>query len=174
MFSKKYKQYQRFYIQWKTLCFGPTPAPIVSTNIVSIIAALLRSQNIRIAVFLDDWFLVNQSHRYFLQDREKCVNLLISLGFIMNTEKSNVETIRKLQFAIQNLIKGQNTPRCYPHLLGIMASCIEMISNAHLYIRQIQRYLICFCRPVSQNLEGIIPFTPHLKSTKAQKDHSRF
>ena len=90
MFSKKYKQYLRFYIQWKTLCFGPTAAPRVSTNIVSILAALLRSQNIRIAVFLGDWFLLNQSHRYFLQDREKCVNLLISLGFIMNTEKSNL------------------------------------------------------------------------------------
>ena len=35
-----------------------------------------------------------------------------------------IETIRKLQLAIQNLMKGQNTPRCYPHLLGIMASCI--------------------------------------------------
>jgi hypothetical protein len=85
-----------------------------------------------------------------------------------------IETIRKLQLAIQNLMKGQNTPRCYPHLLGIMASCIEMIPNARLYIRQIQRYLICFCRLVSQNLESIIPFTPHLKSTKAQKDHSKF
>ena len=85
-----------------------------------------------------------------------------------------IETIRKLQLAIQNLMKGQNTARCYPHLLGIMASCIEMIPNARLYIRQIQRYLICFCRLVSQNLESIIPFTPHLKSTKAQKDHSKF
>ena len=85
-----------------------------------------------------------------------------------------IETIRKLQLAIQNLMKGQNTPRCYSHLLGIMASCIEMIPNASLYIRLIQRYLICFCRPVSQNLESIIPFTPRLKSTKAQKDHSRF
>ena len=71
MFSKTYKQYQRFYIQWKTLCVGPTAAPRVFTNIVSIIAALLRSQNIRITIFLGDWFLVNQSHRYFLQDREK-------------------------------------------------------------------------------------------------------
>ena len=68
-FSKKYKQYLWFCIRWKTLCFGPTAALRVSTNIVSIIAALLRSQNIRITVFLGDWFLVNQSHRYFLQDR---------------------------------------------------------------------------------------------------------
>ena len=196
-FSKKYKQYLRFYIQWKTLCFGPRAAPRVSTNFVSVIAALLRSQNIRVAVFLGDWFLVNQSQILSSRSRKmsqsvdftgvynkhwkvKCsTHIVFSLSrgqfdLAQGPISPTIETIRKLQLAIQYLMKGQNTPRCFPHLLGIMASCIAMIPNARLYIRQIQRYLICFCRPVSQNLESIIPFTPNLKSTKVQKDHSRF
>lgn len=80
------------------------------------------------------------------------------------TISPTIERMRKLKLTIQILMKGQNTARDYLHLLGIMASCIEMIPNARLYMRPIQRYLICFCRPVSQNLECIIPLTPHLKS----------
>ena len=77
----------------------------------------------------------------------------LSQGPILPT----IERIRKLQLAIENLMKGQNTTRDYLHLLGIMASCIQMIPNTRLYTKPIQRYLICFCRPVSQHLESIIP-----------------
>ena len=82
---KKYKQYLRFYIQWKTLCFGPRAAPRVSTNIVSIIAALLRSQNIRVAVFLGDWFLVNQSQ--ILSSRSRKMSQSVDFTGVYNKHR---------------------------------------------------------------------------------------
>ena len=83
----KHRKYLRFCIagqcfQWKCLCFGPTSAPRVFTKIVAVVAAHLRAQNIHLASYLDDWLAVNQICRWLLQDREKCLNLLMSLGFI--------------------------------------------------------------------------------------------
>ena len=108
------------------------------------IAAHLRAQNIRLASYLDDWLALNQLKRLLLQDREKCLNLLVALGFIINKEKSELipkqeivyiggafhlklgivtptpERLRKLDLAIQRLLSGQNQARDFLHLLGLM------------------------------------------------------
>jgi hypothetical protein len=39
---------------------------------------------------LDDWLIVNQNKRQLLSDRENCLNLLKSLGFLVNKEKSTL------------------------------------------------------------------------------------
>lgn len=45
-----------------------------------------------------------------------------------------------------------------------MASCIDLIPNARLYMRPIQLHLLSFWKPVSQKFDVNIPFTQHLKS----------
>jgi hypothetical protein len=50
----------------------------------------VRTPNIRLAAYLDDWFVVNQNKQMLMEDREKTLNLLINLGFIVKLEKSNV------------------------------------------------------------------------------------
>ena len=92
---QSHRQYMRFCVQnqcyqWKAMCFGPTCAPRVFTKIVSVVAAYLRAQNIRMVVYLDDWMIVNQNKKQLIQDREKCLNLIVSLGFIVNKEKSSL------------------------------------------------------------------------------------
>ena len=44
-----------------------------------------------------------------------------------------------------------------------MASCVELIPNARLYMRPIQLHLLAFWRPSSLDLEVSIPVTQHLK-----------
>ncbi|XP_071133050.1 uncharacterized protein [Mytilus edulis] len=88
-------QYLRFYLQnqafqFKALCFGPTSAPRVFTKIVSVVAAYLRTKNIRLVVYLDDWLIINQQKAHLCLDRAECLNLLVSLGFIVNKEKSKL------------------------------------------------------------------------------------
>lgn len=58
------------------------------TKIVSVVADYLRTRNICLVVYLDDWLVVNQCKENFIQDREICLNLLVSLGFIINKMKS--------------------------------------------------------------------------------------
>lgn len=189
----KHRKYLRFAFQgkcyqWKVMCFGPTVAPRVFTKIVSVVAAHLRTQNIRLAVYLDDWLCLNQIHQHLLKDQYVCLNLLIKLGFLVNLEKSNLipqqiityigavfnlklglilpteERFLKIQNAILDLVNGKNKAQNFLHLLGLMASCLELIPNARLFMRPIQLHLLSFWKPSSHSLDMIIPFTQHLQS----------
>ncbi|CAC5406985.1 unnamed protein product [Mytilus coruscus] len=121
-------------------------------------------------------------------DREKTLNLLTRFGFIVNLEKSSLipaqsityigalfnfkkeivlptpERLTKLEMSIQNLMTGHNTASDYFVLLGLIASCIEMIPNARLFMRPIQLHLLHYWKPSSKDLLCQIPFTLHLKS----------
>ncbi|CAC5426838.1 unnamed protein product [Mytilus coruscus] len=124
-----------------------------------------------------------------VQDREIVLNLLVKLGFIINLKKSILtptqkityigalfhldlgmvmptqERVLKLQKTVKEMkLKNHATARDFLHLLGIMASCIEMIPYARLHMRPIQIYLLSHWRPTSQNLELNVPITQYLKS----------
>ena len=174
--------------QWKCLCFGPTSAPRVFTKIVSVVAAHLRAQNIRLASYLDDWLAVNQIRRQLLQDREKrsksfditrfynqqrkvranskATNHIHRGLFLFDQEivTPTPDRIRKLESAVKNIYQGHNQAKDFLHLLGIIASCLELIPNARLFMRLIQLHLLCFWKPSSLDLEIRIPVTQHLKS----------
>ncbi|VDH92273.1 Hypothetical predicted protein [Mytilus galloprovincialis] len=70
-----------------SLCFGPSQAPRVFTKIVTVVAAHLRIQNIRLATYLDDWLLVNAQEKMLISDREKTLNLLIKFGIYSKSSK---------------------------------------------------------------------------------------
>ena len=187
----KHRQFLRFCIlghcyQWKALCFGPTSAPRVYTKVLSVVMGHLHSLNIRILAYLDDLLILNQSKEKLKQDRETCINLLVSLGFIINVEKSALtpsqtivylgtlfllkeglvkpteERAIKLYQGVKAIIKGQSQAKDFLHLLGVIASCIEIIPNARLYMRPIQLHLLSFWKPSSLDLVKIIPVTQHL------------
>ena len=191
---KTHRKYLRFCVenspclQFTALPFGPTSAPRVFTKVVAVIAAHLRSRGIRLVVYLDDWFLINQSKSQLVLDRETVLNLLVELGFMINLKKSTLtptqkivyigayfqldlgivsptpERVTKLLSATKNMIKSsQATAKDFLHLLGIMASCIEIIPNARLFMRPIQIHLLKFWKPVTLKLHQNIPVTKHLR-----------
>jgi hypothetical protein len=89
-----------------------------------VVAAHLRAQNIRLAAYLDDWFVVNQNKQMLIEDREKTLNLLINLGFIVNLEKSNLiqtQTITYIgaMFCLKDGIVRPTSERITKLLLGI-------------------------------------------------------
>lgn len=58
---QKHRRFMRFCVanqchQWRAMFFGPTCAPRIFTKLVTVVAAYLRIKNIRIVVYLDDWF----------------------------------------------------------------------------------------------------------------------
>ena len=188
-----HRKYLRFCFQgqcfqWKVMCFGPTVAPRVFTKLVSVVAAFVRTRNIRLTVYLDDWLNLNQIKSLLLNPLDQTLNSLMYLGFIINLEKSSLipqqvfclsgtyfslkqavakptlERLEKLQLTIMNLLNGQTKARDFLVLLGIMASCIELIPNFRLYMRPIQLHLLCFWNPSKHQLNVAIPLTAHAKS----------
>ena len=145
------------------------------TKLVAVVAAHLRQQNVRLASYLDDWLALNRIRKFLVQDRQKCLNLLTSLGFIVNAEKSclvltqkityigvggvqsragtSVSRVEKLLSAVEQIQSKQRaTDREFLHLLGLIASCLELILNSRLYMRPIQLHLLSFWKPSSLDL----------------------
>lgn len=189
---KKHRKFLRFCIQgkmyqYRALAFGPKTSPRVFTKVVSVLAGYLRMQNLRLAVYLDDWFLLNAVRSKLIVDRDLALNLLARLGFIVNREKSQLQPsqqivyiggffqldkglvlptpdrVEKIELAVNKILQRQVTARDYLHMLGLMASCIEMIPHARLHMRPLQLHLLAWWRPASRDLEAIIPSLSHLK-----------
>ena len=193
---KSHRKFLRFCIQgkvWQFTClsFGPTIAPRAFTKVVSVVAAHLRMHNVRLAVYLDDWFLVNQFRKMLIADKKRALNLLVDLGFMINLKKSELQPNQSVvyigaHFSLDKglecptqervfkireawmLVKQFSTAQNYLHLLGLMASCIELVSNARLFMRQIQLHLLHFWRPATMDLKTIVPFNSHIQ------EHLRF
>ena len=188
---RSHRKYLRFCIQgrkfqYRVLAFGPKTSPRVFTKVVSVVAAHLRMQSIRMAVYLDDWLALNAIREMLLRDREKILNLLAQLGFLVNAEKSKlvpsqdityiggrflldkgivlptVERISKLQAMVRGIMVCSGTARQYLQMLGLMASCIEVIPYARLHMRPTQLHLLYWWKPVSGDLEVQIPKSQHL------------
>ena len=83
---------------------------------------------------------------------------LLKEGLVKPTEERAI----KLYQVVNAIIKGQSQAKDFLHLLGVIASCIEIIPNARLYMRPIQLHLLSFWKPASLDLVKTIPITQHL------------
>lgn len=188
-----HRQYLRFCIQGRAfqftaLPFGPKVSPRVFTKIVAVVAGYLRMQNLRLAVYLDDWFLLNMVKSLLMQDKKIALDLLTRLGFLINTEKSQLQPtqqivyigglfdlrkgivlpppdrIQKIQAIVKKVMENPALAIDYLQMLGLMASCIEIIPFARLHMRPIQLHLLHWWKPASRDLEASIPTSRHLKT----------
>ena len=189
---KQDRKFLRFCIQGKAyqftcLCFGPTMAPRVFTKVLSVVTAHLRMFNIRLASYLDDWLLLNALRNQLLKNLEMSLNLLLKLGFIVNREKSSLtpcqnivyigahffldrgiacptlERIEKIKLVCHSL-KTDQTARNFLSLLGLMASCIQLVPNARLHMRPIQLHLLKHWKPSTMSLNCQIPYETQLQN----------
>ena len=116
-----------------------------------------------------------------------CPSSPFRLGFIINKQKSSLvpsqnltyigghflsekglvfptpERAQRLRAAALQLFQGQNTVYHYLVLLGKIASCLELIPNARLFMRPIQLHLLQNWSPVRMTMCCRIPVTPSLK-----------
>ena len=137
-------------------------------------------------MYFDDWFLINQIKKFLMADKEKSLSL-VKLGFLVNLEKltlcpsqtityiwavfllnkgmvsPTLERILKIEQAIV-LIKREPTAQNFLHLLGLMASCIELVPHVRLFMRPVQLHLLHYSRPVTRDLQATIPLSKHLES----------
>jgi hypothetical protein len=72
------------------------------------------------------------------------------------------DRILSLYLAVKKILNQTCTARDYFHLLGLKASCIQIIPNARLFMRPIQINLLQLWKPCSQDLNKTIPFSQSL------------
>uniref|UniRef100_A0A146LQD6 Pol polyprotein n=1 Tax=Lygus hesperus TaxID=30085 RepID=A0A146LQD6_LYGHE len=89
---REHRKYLRFMVgndifQFKCLPFGLSSAPYTFVKLMKPILAHLRSQGVTLANYLDDFVILGHSSDVCETHANKLIELLTSLGFIINVDK---------------------------------------------------------------------------------------
>ena len=150
--------------QFRSLPFGLASAPQTFTKLLRPLLALLRSQGLRMVVYLDDILLMASSEELIGQHLTLLVFWLEELGFIINKDKSVMEPghqieflgltvnsntmslsvpqdkIAKVQKECRHMLnRGVASARELSHLIGLLSSLIWAVLPAPLHYRALQR-----------------------------------
>lgn len=90
------RKYLRFLFEdvlyeFNCLPFGLSTAPYTFTKLLKPVIGHLREQGYLSVIYLDDLLLLGETHTSCLENVQKTIKLLESLGFIINKEKSKME-----------------------------------------------------------------------------------
>ena len=159
--------------QFRALPFGLNTAPRIFTKLLKPVIAFLRTRNIRLLIYLDDILIIGSSIEVLRDHTTLVIDLLQSLGFIINFEKSVLTPSPVLEFLgflinsktinfylpqakiakVLNVGKSlmQKNPTSL-HLLsqfqGFLESCRPAVWVAPLHFRHLQS---CLIRQVALN-----------------------
>ena len=84
--------------QFRCLPFGLSAAPRVFTKLLKVVVAFLREKGIRLVIYLDDILLLNQSQKKVKAEAMAAIDLLNSLGFLINYDKSVITPSQKMEY----------------------------------------------------------------------------
>jgi len=84
--------------EFTALPFGLSTAPFIFTKIIRTVTSSLRSKGFESVVYLEDFLLLGQSKDKCRDNVQAHINLLSSLGFIINFGKSKLEPKTKRKY----------------------------------------------------------------------------
>lgn len=164
---KDYKKFLGFKFnnvtyQFNVLPFGLTSSPRIFSKVLKPAIMHLRKLGIKISFYLDDIFLCNASYSTLQAHINLTLNLLVSLGYFPNYEKSNLcpsrimkhlgffwdsskmelsvpeEKVSKTKYFASSLLTSQPTLRNISSFLGLTNSLSPAFPFAPLHFRKIQ------------------------------------
>jgi len=165
-------KYIRF--RWKNtmfeftcLPFGLSQSPRVFTKVLKPVIAHLRKQGVRMLTYLDDSLVMNKTREGLSQDMGKVRDLLQSLGFLINIEKSQFLPVQEIEFlgvivnsremtlkvpadkkenmlsSIRSLLRKPSISlRDLAQIIGKLQSCRRAVLPAPLHYRALQHLKI--------------------------------
>ena len=180
------------HFQFKAMPFGLATAPRVFTKVMAAVGGYLRMKEVHIFMYLDDWLLKSREPMLLVSHLDFTLRLLMDLGLVVNLEKSHIWPSQMITYlgAVFNLQKGIVCPTedrfqnlcqaisilfqesCVPaklflRILGLMASCIDLVPLRRLHMRPIQLYLLCHWSPKKDSIFHLVqvknPLLPHLQ-----------
>ena len=187
------RKFLRFLLGDKTyeftaMPFGLNVAPRLFTKIMKPVVASLRSQGVRLIIYLDDILIIASSIETLNRHKTLAISLLESLGFLINYEKSNLIPSQQIVFlgmlvdsasmqfilpqqkAVQiqkecRLLLNTNRPtiRHLSRVLGLLEACRPAVWSAPLHYRQLQTLQINALQRWA-NYNAPVDLTPSVKS----------
>jgi hypothetical protein len=93
----RYRLQGKLY-QWTTIPFGFKDSPRMFQKLIIEAISPLRQQGLRLVAYLDDILLISPSHSQCLKEANTLVSHLLSLGFVINLEKSELAPAQQKVF----------------------------------------------------------------------------
>ena len=166
---KHHQKYLRFRwknrrYQFQSLPFGLSTAPCTFTKVLRPVIGLLRELGIRCVIYLDDILIMNQDKEMARQQTWTAIDLLESLGFLVNYEKFVLDLVQEIVFlgflsnsmakevrlpqqklsqiqeeARQLLSQDQVSARALASFIGKLSAAILAIYPPPLHYRRLQQ-----------------------------------
>ena len=117
--STAHQKYLRFKcrkrsFQFRCLPFGLASAPRMFMKVLHLVVGLLRRMGIRCVVYLDDLLIMCQDKEEAVRQTWEAIDLLESLGFLVNYRKSVTSPVQELiflGFVINSVTKTMRLPK---------------------------------------------------------------
>ena len=178
--------------QFRALPFGLATSPFVFNRLMLAIATHLRVRAIVLFPYLDDWLVRNQNRLRLIRDRQFTLQLITSLGLIINQEKSDLTLSQNFAFIGMEFRTAENivrvpwdrvqailqlipwfqsqkfvSARMFLSLLGKLNATAQFVILGRLHLRPLQMALFSQWKPHILPLEHKIwitdPIKTHLK-----------
>ena len=112
---EEYRKFVRFIweghvMEYQCLAFGLSSAPRLFTKLMIPVFANLRAKGHIFVAYIDDSYLQGSTYNECKKNIDETKQLLTSLGFVINTEKSVLTPCQSLKF-LGFIIKGESHPK---------------------------------------------------------------
>ncbi|XP_078616244.1 uncharacterized protein LOC144884664 [Branchiostoma floridae x Branchiostoma japonicum] len=135
-------QFQSRLWEFQVCPFGLNCIPRAFTKITKPIIAVIRSQGIRIIIYLDDILILGTSAQECRDNLKFVIDLLTSLGFLLNWEKSQLIPTQKITFlgmVIDSLLLTFSLPE--EKVMNLVQTCSSLQGSQQISLRQLARVL---------------------------------
>lgn len=182
-------QWEDNYYCFQCLPFGLSSAPRVFTKVMKPVSAYLRSLGMRIMVYLDDILILGRSFDESVQNTRRVIDLLQSLGFVINFDKSSlspknsliylgfeidsssmlaslpVNKILKLQSFGREIISSSSISiRTLSQFIGYITSSFDVFPKGRLHFRELEQLKDGALHESCNNFDAIIPVGRKIRS----------
>jgi hypothetical protein len=171
---KNHQKYLRFLwkdnmLEFACLPFGLATAPRVFTKLMKPVVALLRQWGIRLIIYLDDILIMAESQDLVLHQAASTLNLLESLGFLVNYKKSQLVPSQQLEF-LGLLIDSRGLTLQLPgeKLRKIRKRCQKLQDQAEVSIRELSKFLGL----LTSSIQAIFPAPLHFRNLQRLKNQA--
>lgn len=190
----KFRKYLRFQFndliyEYTCIPFGISTGPYIFSKLTKPVISILRSQGISCVVYLDDFCILGSSEQQCAVNVKITVKLLLSLGFVINFEKSclkpsqnckflgfvfnSVEMLIKLplekRIRIRDFVKLLQHKRSikireFAKFIGLLISVCPAMKYGWLYTKVFEREKCLALMKSNQNYDAIMGLPSHLKN----------
>lgn len=174
--------------EFNVLPFGLSTAPYAFTKLMKPVISHLRKSGYLSVIYLDDFLLLGRTYAIGLENVQKTCNLLESLGFIINREKSKIELSTKCKFLgfnydtvemtielpkekkekisdqLQRFSSMTHCPiREFARLIGKLGSCCAALKFGWMHMKDFEREKVIALQKYNGNFEARIKLKDSLK-----------